>query len=168
MKGLGSILILSLCCVLSACKKIDYSKYGNSCELCDFAEETEGTYRGAMSWDSLLGLNPNNHVTLSDSVTVDVEQIFLNNNPYDDSTNMYFRTTWIRDQVGLINIDTILINNPDGIVGFYSNISNVNSMYYITRSSQILNGVYTKFSEYDNYDLGHIHFLHIDATLYKQ
>ena len=166
MKRLGYILALCACSYVLSCKKMDYSELGTSCELCAFASETEGTYRGLMSWDSIMGINPNNNVTLSDSVTVDVEHIFLNNNAYDDSTTMYFRTTWVRDQVGVINVDTIQIHDPNGVVSFFSGYR-ISNHSHVSRSSRIYNGVYQKFSEYESYHVGNIHILHIDATLFK-
>lgn len=161
MKTSIIVLIIAFTFITLSCKKVDYSSLSSTCELCQFANETEGTYRGVMSWDSVVTMFPD--VTLlSDSVTVEVEHIFLNNNPYDDSTIMYFRTTWIRDQVGVVDVDTIQIHSQKGNVNFYSNYQ-VDNHSDITRYSWIKDGVYRKFSRF-NYTFS---ILHIDATLNK-
>ncbi len=165
MKTSTFFLIVGLICIFLSCKKVDYSELGTSCELCAFASVTEGTYRGLMTWDSTSLTFPSG-IILSDSVTVNVEHLFLNNNPYDDSTTMYFRTTWTRDQVGVINIDTIQIHNENGTVSFYSGYR-ISNHSHVTRSSRIKNGVYRKFSEYKSYYVGNLNILRIDATLIK-
>ncbi len=70
-----------------SCQKFNYQEKSTpSCELCSYADSLEGNFRG-----KFIGVQfyPN------DSMTVNVEHIFLHNNNYDDSTNMYLKVSYI-------------------------------------------------------------------------
>lgn len=101
------ILLLGL---VFSCEKFKHTDQQiPSCTLCDFAESLNGTYRGHAT-----GINvPYN----SDSVTVTVQQIFIGNSQYEDSTILCFATQRAFDQFPTyISRDTVQIAFSDGIV----------------------------------------------------
>jgi hypothetical protein len=114
------IIFLSCALILFGCKKMEYDNEIDfsdlSCELCDFAEQIEGHY---------LGVSNAYASTADDSVTFDVQQIFLNESTFIDSTLMYFTVTQkIYRSNGDILIgasylpenDTIIVSSTEGWV----------------------------------------------------
>ena len=79
-----------------SCKKFDHSsdlKLPSSCDLCDYADELNGTYEGTMSGIFKPFLSPPymNPTTL----IVNLEHVYLNKGPYIDSTIMFIKMTTI-------------------------------------------------------------------------
>lgn len=56
-----------------------------SCELCQYADSLEGTYRGYFT-----GIH---YYTSPDTINIDLEHIFLNLGTVEDSTKMFFKIT---------------------------------------------------------------------------
>jgi len=76
----------------------------SNCELCGYADQVSGQYRGYAIFHS-----NNSH----DSLTINMEHIFLNLGPQLDSTTMYFRRVWDFDLVST-TIDTVSIQTNTG------------------------------------------------------
>lgn len=115
MKKYLYLLIAGTLVAITGCKKFEHGtvEAPSNCSLCSFAESIEGTYRGEISGD-YPGGGP-----YTDSVTMTVQQVFMNNNAFDDSTTMYFATTHTMDNEGAgTEYDTIQIRSADGIVEF--------------------------------------------------
>ena len=109
------IPIVAAVLVITGCKKFEHGTTDSpvACDLCAYAEGIEGTYRGEVNGQFPGGSS------YVDSVTMTVQQIFLNNNAYDDSTTMYFATTHAMDTQGTsTDYDTIQIRSADGEVWF--------------------------------------------------
>lgn len=118
-------LVLSLGLV-SSCNKFEHETFTvPSCELCDYAETLEGTYRGLSS-----GIFAPNY---SDSMTLFVEQIFLGNSQYEDSTYLHFKVYWNFDSSSDTRIEMIRTNNTSGDFK--------NGRYNISPDSIVLNYV---------------------------
>ena len=109
-----AFLAFVLC--IFGCRKHESFTY-TTCELCDYAKGIEGTYKGVVNGFVFF---INEHYT--DSATLEVQQIFLNNNTYDDSTMMYFSVTRTDNHFGSTNYDTIQINSISGNV-LYKNLT---------------------------------------------
>ena len=110
--------------ILLGCKKFDHEELSiqQTCDLCNFAESLSGTYRGQVINNSLPAaflLGGNNY----DSLTITVDHIFPNNDPYSDSLYMYFATSFVLDSVGVVTYDTIQIRSASGKV-HNSNLDN--------------------------------------------
>lgn len=109
MKALQSISFVLLVLLLSCNKKFKHtiSNEGTipaECELCEYAEQISGQYRGFAS--SFV-------YQWQDSLTVSMEHIFLNLGPQTDSTVMYFRR--IKDfDTRPTGIDTVSIQINSG------------------------------------------------------
>lgn len=100
-------LILFTAIVLFSCEKYDHMNIViPDCELCDYAASVEGSYRGFR--DAL-------YPELEDSLTVLVQQVYLENSQIEDSTIMFLETTTIFDNItwGPI-IDTVRVDNSQG------------------------------------------------------
>ena len=109
------IIFLSIA-LLFGCSKFDHQDLNvqQSCDLCDYADSLNGTYRGLVLNNELpafvqLGDN-------YDSLTITVEHIFLNNDPYGDSLYMNFATSFAFDSIPDITYDTIQIRSASGQV----------------------------------------------------
>lgn len=104
-KSISFILLLVLC----SCNKkfkhtISAESTPKSCELCSYADQISGQYRGQAY---------SQYYYFQDSLTVTMEHIFLNLGPQTDSTTMYFRR--IKDyDTKPTQIDTLLINTNNG------------------------------------------------------
>lgn len=70
--------------LLVSCSKYDHTELDltSDCHLCDWAESRNGLYSGMMN-GSAGGVQ----------VSFDVQQVFLNQSNFDDSTRMYFQVT---------------------------------------------------------------------------
>ncbi len=94
-----------------SCNKFEYSEAKvQPCSLCDYAKQLEGEYRG---------FNQSVLPYYNDSVTAYVDQIFLGNSHYEDSTVMHFQLTLVFDNSAGFPppntyIDTIRIINTTG------------------------------------------------------
>ena len=114
MKKQLIILVLATVLVIVGCNKFEHESVEAplACDLCSFAQGIEGTYRGEIHGDPPSG-------PYVDSVTMTVEQVFMNNNSYDDSTTMYFATTHTMDTQGAgTEYDTIQIRTSEGDIWF--------------------------------------------------
>ena len=111
------IIILSIIAVLVSCEKYEHTEFKDTrCELCSYAEELVGEYRG---FDSSVSADFN------DSVSVFVEHIFLGNSQLEDSTIMFFKLSFIYDNHPTTPIiDTMRINSDNG--------SNMDYDFYLT------------------------------------
>lgn len=112
MKKKSIISILLICILISwGCnKKFKHLTSGETslpthCELCDYADQISGQYRGYSETD---GDFPDH-----DSLTIALEHIFLELGPKIDSNVMYFRRTEDFDTKPT-HIDTVAINSNDG------------------------------------------------------
>jgi hypothetical protein len=108
-----TIIYIALFGLIAGCQKYEHNELSNpdSCDLCPHASTLEGTYRGEVYKLEFGTGNISN-----DSATMTVQQIFMNNNTYDDSTTMYFATTYVHDSsANLIAYDTINIHDTYGI-----------------------------------------------------
>lgn len=109
MKALQSISCILLLTLFS-CKKefkheIPTGEFiPSNCELCDYADQISGQYRGYAFFHS---------GNFDDSLTISMEHIFLNLGPQLDSTTMYFRRVWDFDSVST-RIDTVSIQTNTG------------------------------------------------------
>lgn len=112
MKVYWFILIL----VSFGCSKYEHPDLKTpSCTLCAFADSLEGTYRGMAIGFSLID-NPAVNYNPSDSMTMVVQQIFLGDSPYIDSSRMHFVTEYWYDYTQIHKFDTIEIIRDDGYV----------------------------------------------------
>jgi hypothetical protein len=120
--------------VLVGCNKFEHKNptIPANCELCPMAESLEGTYRGECQSYNFFTYSYN-----YDSLTINVSQIFLNNNQLDDSTSIYFSLATEYDSIpGSIVYDTITIRDDTGNVWYHDKneywIRN-NSIYYLKK-----------------------------------
>ena len=112
------ILWIFLLLTVFGCEKFDHSNLlVPNCSLCDYAESIEGLYRGSVGGFSVTN-NPNvpSPSYNGDSMTMNVQQIFLNQSAYIDSTKMYFVTEYWYDIDLIHKFDTIEILSDDGYV----------------------------------------------------
>lgn len=104
------VKILLIGFVLTACQKIKYKdeSYPN-CQLCHYASQWVGNYRGPVTGVYVLDQ--------LDTINVSVEQIFLGLNTYEDSTIMCFKMTYVLDKdPTYVHYDTIQIESYNGEV----------------------------------------------------
>lgn len=102
-----SVILIALVCVVTSCNKFEHTTFTlPNCELCDYAETLEGTYRGLAG-----GLSVPNY---ADSVTITVEQVFANNSQYEDSTLIRLNVDYNFDSSGIIRVHTIQLLNSSG------------------------------------------------------
>ena len=91
MKKLIPLLLLLL---TNSCNKFEHLDltYYPTCDLCNFAESLNGTYRGYAT-----GLGVDYEIPMvansGDSVTMTVQQVFIGNSSIEDSTRMRFLTS---------------------------------------------------------------------------
>ena len=110
MKIIWIILLL----IIVGCKKNEHPL--PNCSLCNYAENIEGIYRGRVDGYNglLLQNNPNVPDSPTDSMTMTLQHIFMNQDPYTDSTIMFFRTEYWYDLNQIHKFDTIMIKSEDG------------------------------------------------------
>jgi hypothetical protein len=99
---------------ISACGKYKHQELSNpeSCELCAHALTLEGTFRGQV-YIQEFGTG----TITNDSATMTVQQVFLNNSTFDDSTTMYFATTYVHDNSSNVVVyDTVNIHDYKGTI----------------------------------------------------
>jgi hypothetical protein len=107
IKPLISILVLSFFALFISCKKeFDHKELSiKNCDLCNFAKDVEGRYRGLGEGVKFQGKTP-----MIDSLTIELSQIFLNQSKYEDSTFIYFHANVVYDSILNSNFeDTIQI-----------------------------------------------------------
>jgi len=152
-------MIFGFMVALTACKKFEHGSVESpTCSLCGFAESIEGTYRGEVQ-----GVYPGAGAYV-DSVTMTVQQVFLNNNAYDDSTIMYFATTHTMDNEGVGTVyDTIQIHGTDGVVMYpgseqfnYNGLAGKNTDFWIrndtiNRSLRLLTMTGSTYTTYEGF-----------------
>lgn len=145
----AAFLLCLLACL--GCRK-HQSIRTTSCDLCAYAKGVEGTYKGLASGFEYLFYQP-----YTDSLTIVVKQIFLNNKAYDDSTMMYFDLTIKDAHYNTTRYDTIQINSVSGN-GLYQDKPWEKQYWFrdntarIERQNKVTSGYKTTF----------------DATLYKE
>lgn len=106
--------------VLISCKKNDneyeyaHHIFSNpGCSLCGFADSLNGTYKGLAKGvlvPNAFGTSPD-----SDSVTMTVSQVFLNQSTYEDSVYMYFAVSFRYHSQSTIKWDTVQIVDTTGV-----------------------------------------------------
>lgn len=91
MKPIIIILLFSI--GLFGCKKFEHENLdlSTTCELCDWADSIEGTYAGIIHGYRDGDVNDPN--AQHDTTAITIQHVFLNQNPYHDSTVMYFDVT---------------------------------------------------------------------------
>ncbi len=107
-------MILTISLLQVSCDKYNPGVLTNptNCELCSYADNVVGTYRGER-----IGFNLLTSSFYSDSLTITLEQVFLNNNLYDDSTSIYFIMGSTYDtNVGITYYDTVTVKDETGKV----------------------------------------------------
>lgn len=105
---------LILVVMLVACGKYKHKPLSNpqGCKLCPLASSLVGTYRGQVYIRGLM-----TGIITNDSATMTLDQVFLNNSTFDDSTTMYFATTYVHDSSATTIIhDTVNIHDLTGTV----------------------------------------------------
>jgi len=97
--------------LLYSCKKFEHSdQVLPECSNCAFADSLTGTYRGEAGGVAVVpGWG-------SDSVTLQIQHIFMNTSKYEDSTVMHFRTAFKYDSQTKTIYDTIQITSNSGKV----------------------------------------------------
>lgn len=137
MKTLKSISCILLLLLFSCNKKFKHSipsdKTTTNCELCSYADQISGQYRG---------ISHSHFNTLQDSLTVSIEHIFLNLDPYTDSTTMYFKRTKDFD-AHPTRIDTVLIRKNSGdftpvAMKIFNDSMTIREEYYSTKQNIIV------------------------------
>lgn len=137
MNASKSIPFTLLVLLLSCNKKFDHSipieSAPTSCELCSYADQISGQYRGYSHW---------HYNAFQDSLTVSIEHIFLNLGPYTDSTTMYFKRTKDFDTKPT-RTDTVCIQTNSGnfnpaAMKIFNDSMIINERYYSTRYSVIV------------------------------
>lgn len=100
--------------ILLSCNKFEHEEVNveSPCVLCDWAEDQEGIYSGVMT----------NHIQTSvqdsistDSLYVEIEHVFINANPYHDSTVMYLQLKAYKDSISNPNPLVYLITATDSL-----------------------------------------------------
>jgi len=105
------LFVLLSCSIILSCKKFKHANQTlPACTNCAFADSLSGTYRGhaygvevPYLWDG-------------DSVTLQVEHIFMKDSKYEDSTVMHFRTAFKYDSATDTVYDTVQILSNSGLV----------------------------------------------------
>lgn len=115
------ITYLFLLILLYSCNKFEHHEpaINASCELCELADQMEGLYSGEMRYYLNTPVGYPDSIRY-DSVFIDVTHIFINENPYHDSTVMYFHFTKYTDSLTDPNPETLLVHASD----FTSNLWN--------------------------------------------
>ncbi len=137
-----------------------------SCELCPFGKSIEGTYKGIVSGVVVIGDPDISTPNQTDSITLIVEQIFLNESRYIDSTILHFKTTHFFHYQATEVHSIIQISNSNGLVDNHGyKIFGVNkelptNYFYITEEKAIIR--YEFLDQYNYLIPGLI------GTLYKQ
>lgn len=165
MKRLFIISIVLL--ALFSCKKYEHEDFNiPSCELCDFAKSIEGTYRGLAGGYAVID-NPSVPYWPTDSITLMIEQIFIGESDYIDSTRMHFVTKHWFDYSPTPKYDTIEIIRPDGYVeneaykNFGGPYTHPHNYYYITPDSIRIN------CEFYNLDMGGTSMSSFGTVMYR-
>lgn len=111
-------LNISLLVVLFSCSKFEHEELDVvvTCELCDWADAREGFYAGVMTHD--LQTNSQD-TTYTDSLYIQVEHVFLNNNAYQDSTVMYFKLYAYHDSISNPSPNTSIVIASDSVGHFF-------------------------------------------------
>ncbi len=105
MKNITLLTVFAL--ALISCSKFEHETLElPSCDLCEYAPSLEGSFRGYAS-----GIAVPNY---GDSMNVSLEQIFLGNSQYEDSTYIHYRATYNFDS-STDNFEKIIrLKNTDG------------------------------------------------------
>ena len=121
------LMIVCLLILAGACSKFEHAELdaASACELCDWAEEREGVYTGVMYWDSSSVLTP------VDTVVFEVDQVFLNQSNYDDSTRIYFDVTESWQSSG--NVFSWRASATDSTEG----LAGANSYYFFPKGDSV-------------------------------
>ena len=111
------LALLSMCLLLLSCsKKFDHTTLDvPACELCDYADSLEGTYRGRAAGSSVWD-NPSYPGGQSDSITMIATHFFLGKSAYMDSTRMFIKLEFWNDYLQIHKFDTLEITKKDGTV----------------------------------------------------
>ncbi len=112
---LNLIIVVLLTFFILGCSK-DKAVEIPRCELCNFAESLNGTYKGIASGVAVYPDNPSIPFSNNDSITIIVSHIFLHQNQIDDSTNMYFLPEYWYEMDQIHKFDTLKISSLDGYV----------------------------------------------------
>lgn len=146
-----SLVVLSFVLFsLLSCKKFDHQELElPNCELCDYAPTLEGSFRGYAS-----GIAVPNY---GDSMNIVLEQVFLGNSQYEDSTYIHYRVTYNFDSSSDDYEKIIRLKNTNG--QFYQTV-------YAGSGSFVSYIDSVRISNYG--DNGLSTSLYIGATLYRQ
>ena len=107
MRPRTMLVVFSILMLMQSCKKYKHEEPQlPDCVLCDYAASIEGTYRGFVT-----GISAPNY---GDSMNVILEQIFLGNSQYEDSTYMHFKIYYDFDSSPDTNVATIRLDNSNG------------------------------------------------------
>lgn len=102
-----SVILITMVGFVASCNKFEHETFIlPNCELCGYAETLEGTYRG-LSYGIAVP-------DFSDSITITVEQVFLGNSQYEDSTFMRFKVYYDFDSSFDVEIHNITLLNSSG------------------------------------------------------
>lgn len=92
---------------LLSCKKFDHQELPiPNCELCDYAPTLEGSFRGYAS-----GIAVPNY---GDSMNIVMEQIFLGNSQFEDSTYIHYHVSYSFDSSTDNYQDVIRLKQANG------------------------------------------------------
>jgi hypothetical protein len=104
---LASVILIILVGSVVSCHKFEHELFEiPNCELCQYAETLEGTYRGMSGGVAV----PN----YGDSVTITVDQIFLGNSQYEDSTFIRLEVNYDFDSSTVVKTHIIRLLNDNG------------------------------------------------------
>lgn len=122
---------------LFSCGKFEHHEpdLNPSCEMCAWADSLEGLYSGTMIHENYV--NGSSSIW-TDSLYVQVEHTFVNQNPYHDSTVMYFRLTEYSDsmtnpnppKVRLVAAESMITFKNDHYEGVNLNDSSIYLRYH--------------------------------------
>ncbi len=115
--------------ILISCNKFEHhdSIIQPSCELCNWANNLEGTYSGEMTTSITTSGPP---VIWYDSIYIQVSHYFANNNSINDSSVMYFNFKIFRDSINDPNpINRIMVAHDSSSALFSSYFTKVNLTY---------------------------------------
>ena len=100
-------MLIAIIGVIASCNKFEHETQTiPNCELCDYAETLEGSYRGASG-----GIGVPNY---DDSVTISVAQVFAGNSQYEDSTLIRLKVDYDFDSSPTTRTHTIQLLNDNG------------------------------------------------------
>ena len=129
-------IFFAITLIVISCKKFNYQEKSTpSCELCSYADSLEGNFRGKVYGTAFSSYS-------NDSATVTIEHIYLNNNTFEDSTNMYIKVSYIFDQEPYMTFgpDTFRLVDRTGIpksFGRFTNNINETNTYQSTSSHTV-------------------------------